>query len=141
MSIVKRNGLAFPELINEIFKPDWFGGIENYSRHTPPVNIIDTETGFELELAIPGVKKEEISIEIDNGILTISSEEKIDKVENETTYLKREFSNASFKRVFTLAKSIDSEAIKAEYVDGILTFVLPKKEEALPKPKRAITLS
>lgn len=141
MSIVKRNSLAFPELMNEIFKPDWFGGIENQTNHIPPVNIIETETGFELELSVPGIKKEELVIEVDNNILTISSDVKTDEVKNEVQFRRREFSKATFKRSFTMAKSIDVEAIKADYENGILKFVLPKKEEALPKPKKTISLS
>lgn len=141
MSIVKRNSLAFPELMNEIFKPDWFGGIENQTNHIPPVNIIETETGFELELSVPGIKKEELVIEVDNNILTISSDVKIDEVKSEGQFRRREFSKATFKRSFTMAKSIDVEVIKADYENGILKFVLPKKEEALPKPKKTISLS
>ncbi len=141
MSIVKRNNLAFPELMNEIFKPDWFGGIENQTNHIPPVNIIETETGFELELSVPGIKKEELVIEVDNNVLTISSDVKKDEAKKEDQFRRREFSKACFKRSFTMAKSIDTEAIKADYENGILRFVLPKKEEALPKPKKTISLS
>lgn len=141
MSVVKRNSLAFPELMNEIFKPDWFGGIENQTNNIPPVNIIETETGFELELSVPGIKKEELVIEVDNSILTISSDAKTDEVKNEGQFRRREFSKSAFKRSFTMAKSIDVEAIKADYENGILKFVLPKKEEALPKPKKTISLS
>lgn len=141
MSIVKRNSLAFPELMNEIFKPDWFGGIENQTNHIPPVNIIETETGFELELSVPGIKKEELVIEVDNNILTISSVVKTDEVKIEGQFRRREFSKPAFNRSFTMAKSIDVEAIKADYENGILKFLLPKKEEALPKPKKTISLS
>lgn len=141
MSVVKRNSLAFPELMNEIFKPDWFGGIENQTNHIPPANIIETETGFELELSVPGIKKEELVIEVDNSTLTISSDVKTDEVKKEGQFRRREFSKATFKRSFTMAKSIDIEAIKADYENGILKFELPKKEEALPKPKKTISLS
>lgn len=141
MSIVKRNSLAFPELMNEILNPDWFGGIENQKNQNPPVNIIETETDFELELSVPGIKKEAILIEVDNSILTISSGVKTDEVKKEGQFRRREFTKASFKRSFTISKSINIEAINADYENGILKFVLPKKEEALPKPKKTISLS
>ena len=74
MSLIKRNNLVFPSLIDDFFKPDWFGGLENYSPNLPAVNIKESEEGFELELAIPGFKKEDFNIELDNELLTISSE-------------------------------------------------------------------
>lgn len=141
MNTAKRIGLAFPELMNEIFKPDWFGGIENASNYVPPVNIKETETGFELELAIPGYKKEELVIEVENYTLTISADLNTSEEKTETEFSRQEFSKAPFKRSFTLAKSIDLDTIKANHEDGILKFHLPKKEEALPKPKKTITLS
>ncbi|MGJ8735657.1 Hsp20/alpha crystallin family protein [Zobellia laminariae] len=140
MSVVKRNNLAFPSLMNEIFKPDWFGGMENTSGNSPAVNIKDNEKSFDLELIVPGRKKEDFNIEVDNELLTISSEFKNEEEVKEENYTRREFRFSSFKRAFTLPESINVDAIKADYVDGILKVELPKKEEALPKPKRLIEL-
>ncbi|WP_276167623.1 Hsp20/alpha crystallin family protein [Zobellia alginiliquefaciens] len=140
MSIVKRNNLVFPSLMNEIFKPDWFGGMENVATSTPAVNIKDSENRFDLELIVPGRKKEDFNIEVDNDLLTISSELKNEEEVKEENYTRREFRFSSFKRAFTLPETIDADAIKADYVDGVLKVELPKKEEALPKPKRLIEL-
>ncbi|MBT9190049.1 Hsp20/alpha crystallin family protein [Zobellia russellii] len=140
MSIVKRNNLAFPSLMNEIFKPDWFGGMENVATSTPAVNIKDNEKSFELDLIVPGRKKEDFNIEVDNELLTISAELKDQKEVKEENYTRREFRFSSFKRAFTLPESINVDDIKADYVDGVLKIELPKKEEALPKPKRLIEL-
>jgi HSP20 family protein len=140
MSIVKRNNLVFPSLMNEILKPDWFGGLENYGNTFPPVNIQDNETSFELELSVPGRVKEDFNIEIDEQVLTISSEEKKEEVIKEEGYTRREFSYSSFKRSFTLPETVNEEGIKASYENGILSFNLPKKEESLPKPKRLIEI-
>lgn len=141
MSLIKRNEILFPSLMNEILKPDWFGGMDNYNTNVPAVNIKENETGFELELAVPGRKKEDFQIEVNDNILTISTElNSEDNVESEN-YTRREFSFASFKRAFTLPETINEDNIKASYEDGILKFNLPKKEEALPKPKRMIELS
>ncbi len=140
MSIVRRNNLVFPSLMNEIFKPDWFGGLENMNSNIPSVNIKENEKDFEIELAVPGRKKEDFNIEIDNNVLTISSEVNSEKEVSEENYTRREFVFSSFKRAFTLPETIDEEKIKADYVDGVLSFTLPKRMEALPKPKRLIAL-
>ncbi|PIB26995.1 Hsp20/alpha crystallin family protein [Maribacter sp. 4G9] len=141
MSLIKRNDVLFPSLMNEIFKPDWFGGMENFNSAVPAVNIKEHETGFELELAVPGRKKEDFNIEIDDSLLTISSEVKTENETKEENYTRREFGYSSFKRSFTLPESVNEEKIDASYENGILKFTLPKKEEALPKPKRMIELS
>ncbi|WP_149275204.1 Hsp20/alpha crystallin family protein [Pareuzebyella sediminis] len=140
MSIVKRNNLVFPSLMNEIFKPDWFGGTENHDFGVPAVNIKENEKDFELELAVPGRKKDDFNIEVDNDILTISSEVSHEDEVKEENYTRREFGFSSFKRSFTLPETIDNSNIEAKYEDGLLKFTLPKKEEALPKPKRTIAL-
>jgi HSP20 family protein len=141
MSIVKRNNLVFPALMNEIFKPDWFGGMENMASNVPAVNVKDNERNFELELAVPGRKKEDFNIEVDNDVLTISFEVKSEEAQKTENYTRREFSLKSFKRAFTLPETVDKDKIDATYMDGILKFTLPKKEEALPRPKRLIELS
>jgi len=140
MSIVRRNNLAFPSLMSEIFRPDWFGGMENMNSNGPAVNIKENEKDFELELAVPGRKKEDFNIEVDNNLLTISSEVKNEGEVHEENYTRREFGFSSFKRAFTLPETIDEDKIKADYLDGILRFTLPKRKEALPKPKRLIAL-
>jgi len=140
MSIVKRNNLFFPSLVNDVFGPDWFGGIDKLHVTTPAVNIKENETGFELELAVPGFKKEDFKIEVDNEVLTISSEAKTENNEVEEKFTRKEFSYAAFKRVFTLPKTVDGSKIDATYESGILKIALPKKEEALPKPKRLIEI-
>lgn len=109
----------------------------------PAVNIKETETGFELELAAPGLKKDQFSIEVDQNLLTISSERKDENESKnaEGTYSRREFSYSAFKRSFTLPETVDSEKIEAQYEDGVLHIAIPKKEEALPKPKRLIEIA
>ncbi|WP_273566262.1 Hsp20/alpha crystallin family protein [Maribacter halichondriae] len=140
MSIVRRNNLVFPSIMNEIFKPDWFGGMEKLNSSVPAVNIKENEKDFELELAVPGRKKNDFNIEIDNNLLTVSSEMKTANETSEDNYTRREFGFTSFKRAFTLPETIDEDKIKADYVDGLLRCTLPKKKEALPKPKRMIEL-
>ncbi len=141
MSIVKRNNLVFPALMNEIFKPDWFGGVETSENNLPSVNIKESEINFELALSVPGYDKKDFKVEVDREVLTVSAEVINEEVKKDETFTRREFSVKSFKRAFTLPNTIDAEGIKANYESGILSLVLPKKEEALPKPKRLIELS
>tara|TARA_R110000868_G_scaffold280326_3_gene540401 strand:+ start:17133 stop:17558 length:426 start_codon:yes stop_codon:yes gene_type:complete len=141
MSVVKRNNVLFPALMNEFLRPDWFGGVDNFKQNVPAANVKETESDYVLELAIPGRKKEDFNVEIDNDILTISSEVKSEENKEDDGYTRREFTFSSFKRVFSLPETISLDKINATYEDGILKFVLPKKEEALPKPKRLIEIA
>ena len=140
MSLVKRNNLFFPSLMNEFMGPDWFGGTDKWNTSVPAVNIKDNEEDFELELAVPGVKKDDFTVEVDNDVLTISSEMKSENEDVKGNYTRKEFSYSSFKRAFTLPDTVDGSKIDAKYEDGILKLTLPKKQEALPKPKRMISI-
>lgn len=106
----------------------------------PAVNIKETNDQFVLELAIPGMKKSDFSIEVDNKILSISSEVKTENQMEESTYTRREFGYSSFKRTFTLPDTIESDRVNAHYRDGILLVMLPKREEAKQKPPKRIEI-
>ena len=140
MSLIRRNNLYFPSLMDEFFKPDWFGGMERFENTLPAVNIKEDEMSYELELAIPGQKKEDFNVEIDDNVMTISMETKTEEETTQENYTRREFSYQSFKRSFTLPDTVDEDKIEASYLDGILKFKLPKREEVLPKPKRTIAI-
>ncbi|SHG18005.1 Hsp20/alpha crystallin family protein [Flagellimonas flava] len=140
MSIVKRNNLFFPALMNDFLRPDWFGGTENWNVAAPAVNIKDNADGYELELAVPGGKKEDFKVEVENDILIISSEITSENNEEKDNYTRKEFSFTSFKRAFTLPETVDGSKIDAKYEAGVLRVSLPKKEEALPEPKRLISI-
>ena len=143
MNLVKRNNSnnAFPSVMDELFK-DLMGGTQYVNKTMPPVNIRETEQSFVLQLMVPGLKKEDFAIEIDNGLLTITSEVKAQEAgEEEGKYTRKEFSFKSFKRSFTLPEIINETGINAGYDSGILTITLPKKEEALPKAKRLVAIS
>ena len=140
MSLIRRNTDLLPGLWNDVFTPDWFGGVDSNRSNLPAVNILDGEKDFTLELAVPGKKKEDFNVELDNDVLTISMESQSEVKDKQAEYTRREFHYTSFKRAFTLPESVNQEDIKADYKDGILTFTLPKKEEALPKAKRLIEI-
>lgn len=147
MSLVKKNNsVTFPAFLDEFLKPDWFGGMEKLEKlnvTVPAVNIKETETDFTIELAVPGKKKDDFNVEVNNDVLTISSETKTESEDraDDGKYTRREFSYSSFKRSFTMPETVDEDKIKASYEDGVIRLALPKKEEALPKPKKLIDIA
>ncbi len=143
MNLIKRsNSFDFPLFMDEFLKPDWFGGQNQVIHNLPSVNIEDLETEFRIDFAVPGMKRDDFTIEIENNQLTISTKsnsETEERIEN-GNFTRREFNFSAFKRVFTLPKSINIDEINANYENGLLKVSLPKKEEALPKPKRLIEI-
>ena len=94
-----------------------------------------------VEMAVPGLKKSDFHIELDNQVVSISTEAKEEQERQEENYTRREFGYSSFKRSFTLPESVDEEKINATYNEGILSIHLPKKEEAKQRPARSIKIS
>lgn len=103
------------------------------AKATPMVNISESEQGFEIEVVVPGLKKEDFKINLEKLSLTISLEREEEKEIEGKRYSKREYYVESFSRSFTLPENIDSEKISAEYVDGILKVFISKKEEEKEK--------
>lgn len=140
MSVVKRNPLFFPSLMNDLVGSNWLRDTDTWNTAVPAVNIKHTEHCFELALAVPSVKKDDFTIEVDHDVLTISSIAQSESEDTQAQYTRREFSFSAFKRSFTLPETVDGTKIDAKYEDGILKVTLPKKQEALPKPKRVISI-
>jgi HSP20 family protein len=148
MSIIKRNEF-FPglSLFDDFFTRDlWnWGPSNNSSTNTtiPLVNIKETNENFEVEMAAPGMKKEDFKVELDGNVLTITSEKRDgNEVKDGERYTRREFSYQSFQRSFQLPKEVvDADKIEAKYENGVLRLVIPKKEEAKPKPPKTIQIS
>ena len=149
MTLARRNDL-FPRM-NSLFD-DFFAndgrnwGINNFSATNttlPAVNIKETGEAFEVEMAAPGMNKDDFRIELDGNQLTISSEKQTqDEQKDGDRYTRREFSYQSFQRVFQLPKDVvDSDKIGARYENGVLHLVIPKKEEAKQRPPRTIQVA
>lgn len=121
---------------------DWnnsnFSGINST---LPAVNISEDDELFLIEVAAPGLVKENFKVNFDKNRLVISSEQKEEKNEGNQKYTRREFSYQTFQRSFSLPEgAVDSDKISAKYVDGILLVSLPKREEVKPKPAREIDI-
>jgi|SRR5689334_3996622 len=151
-SMIRRNRNFFPSFSSLWDDDDSFNrgminwGTSNFSSSEttlPAVNIKETENSYEVEMAAPGMKKQDFKIELDNNILTISSEKSEESHEDDGKgrYSRREFSYQSFQRSFTLPKEVvDEDKIEARYRDGVLQLSIPKKEKAKQKPPRKIEI-
>ena len=139
MRIVKyNNNNVFPSLMNEFFNDDFGLNFFNRNYSVPSVNSIENNDSFEIDLAVPGMKKEEFSIELNDKVLVISSESS-NNIENDKMRL-NEFNFSSFQRSFRVPDSVDQDKIKANYKNGILKIKLPKKKESISKPNRVINI-
>ncbi len=129
----------FSDMLNDFFGEERYNGVYS-TPSTPKVNVIEENEYFELEIALPGVSKKDISIDVEKDSLNISHKEKEEAEEN-TAYSRREFDYSQFKKSFHLPKTIDSEKIEAKMSEGILTVKLPKREEAIDRGPREIKIS
>jgi HSP20 family protein len=127
----KNRGLTrsgFDDVFESIFN-DTFLSDRMVSR-VPAVNISETDGHYHIELAAPGLKKEDFKVNLDQDVLTISAEHQTEQDEHDKKYNKREYSYTSFVRSFTLPDSADDASIEAGYTDGVLKINVAKKEEA-----------
>ncbi len=115
-----------------------FGGDDFFT--TPAVNIKETETNFHLEVAAPGLQKEDFKLAVENNILTISAEKQKSEEDQTDNYTRKEFQYASFKRSFQLPEHIQEEKILATYDNGVLTIDLPKDEATITPKGRTIEI-
>jgi len=149
MSLTKQNGSHFsalPRLFDDFFSRELFNwDNSNFSstRTTiPATNIIETPEAFEVEMAVPGMEKQDFKITLEGNQLKITSAKEQDSEMSATQYVRREFSYQSFQRTFELAKDVvDQSAIKATYENGLLKLFIPKKEEAKKKAPKLIDIA
>jgi HSP20 family protein len=150
-SIVKSNGGLFPaipSLMDDFFGRDWLDSTLSNWRTTgttlPAVNVRETNDEFMIEVAAPGMKRDDFKVELDNNVLTISSEREDsmeEKDQSGANYTRREFSYQSFQRSFGLPENkVRGEEIVAKYTDGVLHVTIPKTEEAKVKPAKQIAV-
>jgi HSP20 family protein len=118
-------------LFNDAFKRT--GEQSNLSAWAPAVDIYETEHELVVKADLPDVDPQDLDIRVENNILTIRGERKFEKKVNEENYLRVERAYGSFARSFTLANTVNTDAIKADYQNGVLTLTIPKHEEAKPK--------
>jgi len=126
----KKNGSVanFNSVFDSIFNDTFFS--DRMMTRVPAANISETADHFHVELAAPGLRKEDFKLKLERDVLSISVEQVNQNEEQERSYAKREFSYSSFVRAFTLPESANAEGIEAKYNDGVLCIDIPKREEA-----------
>lgn len=107
----------------------------------PAVNVAENENSFVVEVAAPGMKKDDFIVEILDGVLMVSAENKNESSEEQANYTRREFNYSSFERKFTLPENINEDAVKASYENGILSIELPKAAAETKEKKKLISIS
>ena len=135
MTLVKWNNKTnnallpgFNDVFESIFNDTFFN--DRMVTRVPAVNVSETEENYHIELAAPGLKKEDFKLHMEGNVLSVSVELSTNHVDNHKNYSKREFSYSSFVRSFTLPESADDNKIDAAYTNGILLIDIAKREEA-----------
>lgn len=141
MLLAQRNSVSpFSTMANYL---DYFFSPQCTTLEQPKVNIVEHEGQFELQLALPGMRKEDFQIDLQEDTLTIRGEQRQEcdcPSEAKGEYLRREFGLYSFSRSFSLPDTVDTEGVKASYTDGVLRVELPKREVAPEQGRRAIAV-
>ena len=133
-TIIRRKNYAAPsifeEFFNDSFLPRFFDGDNWVSNNNkvPAVNVEEDEKEYRIEVAAPGLEKDDLKVSVNDGVLTISSEKKVEKEDKKDSYIRREFGYTSFCRSFTLPDEVDSEKISAKHKNGVLHVNIPKTE-------------
>jgi HSP20 family protein len=124
----------YTNLFGNLWHEDFPGFLKNdVYRFSPSVNIKDTAAAYLIEVAVPGFKKEDFSVKVEENLLTISGKVETAETKEDGKYTRKEFTQQSFSRSFTLPKNLKAEEIAATYDQGILTLSLPKPEEEKAK--------
>lgn len=144
MNLIKRNSFipSSTSLFDDFFSRDLFDWSKSEGNGlVPRVNIKENNDGFSVDIAAPGMKKEDVQVELDNDMLTVSSEVSQNQEEKDERYTRKEFSYHAFRRSFYLPNTVEVDEINATYKDGILNLWIPKREEAKKKPARMISIN
>lgn len=136
----------FDDFMDDAFERNFFGGRNplygKHSKNLMKTDVKETETGYEVDIDLPGFKKDEISAHLEDGYLTVSAAKGVDKDEkdNEGRYIRRERYSGSMTRSFYVGNAVTEEDIKAKYEDGILSLSIPKKDPKAVEAKKYIAI-
>ena len=139
---ILRTAKFWPSFTDDLFNRDFMSDFvdERPRVNIPAVNIAESKDEFRIEVAAPGLQKDDFKINLEHNVLTVSCEKECRSEEQEDKYVRKEFCYASFSRSFTLPNTVETEKIKATHKDGILAVHIPKREEAKVKPPKQIEI-
>lgn len=132
---------SFGPFLSDFFDDDFFPVLTGRNSSMPAVNIKENEKAYTLELAVPGIDKKDLKIDINEDVLTISHESKSETEETKEGYKRKEFSYSSFCRSFYIPDNVNTDKIGASYKDGVLSVELPKMEEEKSKLTKQVKIS
>ncbi len=129
----RNNQNWLPSIFNSLFDDDFVTPTKQFA--SPAINIVENEKNYEIELAAPGLSKDDFKLNVNNDDeLEISLERKSEENKEKRNFLRREFSYASYRRSFVLPEEVEREKISAVMLNGVLRITLPKKEEVVKTP-------
>lgn len=132
-TIIRKRNYTTPSIFDEFFNDSYLPRFFKFNTNSndsycPAVNVEETEKEYRIEVAAPGLDKGDMNVSVNDGVLTIKAEKKVENEENKDNYIRREFGYTSFSRSFTLPEEIDAEKISAKHKNGVLHVTLPKSE-------------
>lgn len=144
MKLLKSNSNLFPSVFSDFFEMDkFFHNLPMWDQDTwlPATNIKEDNKSYEIEIAVPGMKKEDIKVEIENGLLTASGKSNEEKEEKNAAYLRKEYRSNSFVRSFSLPDNANEDSITSHYTDGILKIKIEKTPVVVTKETKEIPVN
>jgi HSP20 family protein len=152
MTHLVRSKSGFPSLVSDLWDSEggFTGNLVDFEvehsrtgnrTHFPSVNIVENEKDFQLDLAAPGLEREDFRVATENGYLTVSAEKEKESKREKQNHRRHEFSYHSFSRSFSIPENVNTEQIDARYQNGILHVSLPKKKMTSGTPKKEIKIS
>ncbi len=144
-TIVRKRNYVSPSVFNGFFGDDYLSDFFSLGKpaarsYSPSVNVQELEKEYRIDVAAPGLEREDLKVSVEEGVLTISSEKESSNEEKNEGYLRKEFGHYAFKRSFTLPDEVDAEKISAKHKNGIVSIHLPKTEVKV-NPAKTITIS
>jgi len=136
MNLIRKQNTWFPSVMDDFLNTNWNINVPSYSNTLPAVNIIENDTDFILHIAAPGLNKNDFELSIENKVLSIE----VVKDSNNDDFTRQEFDYTSFKRTFSIPKTVEKSKISASYTNGVLNITLPKTKDALTEPKKLIKI-
>ncbi|MEY4110397.1 MAG: hypothetical protein RLZZ46_752 [Bacteroidota bacterium] len=145
MSLVRTNHFSLPSVFSDFFDTDRFFSqnpfLSEKELQIPAVNVTETDKAYKLELAVPGYRKEEIKVQVEQDVLNISAEKQEERKESHDKFTRREFSYGSFARSFQLPKGTLHDKISAKYENGIMLLDIPKSNVKISSERKQILIA
>ena len=143
MTLLEKTPNLLPDVFSGFFDDDRFMNFDfrrTWPTKIPAANVFEHDGDYKIELAVPGMRKKDFNVTLDNRVLTISAEHEEKEMEDTDSFTRREFNYSSFRRSFNIPENVDLEHVVAKYEAGVLNLTLPKLEMAKKLPQKEIQI-